>query len=300
MPVRSRGQPQSKALSAFASLGQRPSASIGLFPSRAESVREALKRAPRLSPTVSIGGRSYREFDNGQANVLVPASDASVTSAELLRNRQAAVRSLFLANNTLAGVGYGLAALAGASPGVRNQALAVGAAADGLLSGAMARNAPVRRPNVLPPEMPGARLGLPAIRYRERTALGQASGVHATIRKEMLGTGTRIRWNPPGWSGNGKDYNESRAHLHGKQLGGQGRDRENGVTLAQNGANNPQMSTFENGVARQVRGGGVVEYSSTPFYEKGVLARTAILVTARGSDGWSRSRFIRNPAARRK
>jgi hypothetical protein len=263
-------------------------------------VRDALARAPRLNPIVDIGGQAYREIDNGRANVLVPVDNPLVSPAQRAEQRQAVVRSLFMAQRPFAGAAYGVSALAGGSPRDRNAALIAGAAADAVTSGATGRNAPIGRFQVLPRELPAARLGLPEVRYRTKTGLGQATGLQATIRKEMLGTGSRVRWNPPGWSGHGGDYNEARGHLLGKQLGGSGRDRENAVTLEQKGANNPQMSSFENGVARQIRRGDFVEYWSTPIYEEGILPPTAILVTARGSNGDSKARFIRNPAAKRR
>jgi hypothetical protein len=36
---------------------------------------DALRRAPRLDPTITLNGRIYREADNGRANNLVPAED---------------------------------------------------------------------------------------------------------------------------------------------------------------------------------------------------------------------------------
>jgi hypothetical protein len=60
------------------------------------------------------------------------------------------------------------------------------------------------------------------------------------------------------------------------------------------------MQTFENGVARRVRSGEVVEYSAKPLYSRGVLPPSAILLTAHGSRDAPSARIINNPAGRRK
>jgi len=72
------------------------------------------------------------------------------------------------------------------------------------------------------------------------------------------------------------------------------------VTLTHRGANTPQMQRFENGVARRLRAGEVVEYSSTPLYTDGALPPSAILLTAHGSRGMPAARLVLNPAGRRK
>lgn len=258
-------------------------------------------RAPGLGRTVAIGDQAYREVDNGRGNVLVPVDDPLVSPAERAERRQAIARSLFVANNPLAGAGYGLATLAKGSPRVRDGALVAGAVADAVMMGSAPRGASIRSP-VTPPrrQLAPPTTTRPRIRYRELNANGQATGVNATLTKDMLGSGTRVRWNPPGWQGHGTRYNEARAHLHAKQLGGPGRDRRNAVTMTHRGANTPQMSGFENGVARRVRAGEVVEYSSTPLYESRVAPPSAILLTAHGSRGAPTARLIHNPAGRRK
>src|SRR3954453_21627839 len=104
----------------------------------------------------------------------------------------------------------------------------------------------------------------------------------------MLGTGkvASRRLAPPGWQGNGNLYNEARGHLLAKSLGGAGGlDGRNFVTLTHRGANSPQMSNFEQGVARSVRAGKVVEYAAKPLYDDGVLPPSAILLTAHAAGG---------------
>lgn len=140
----------------------------------------------------------------------------------------------------------------------------------------------------------------PNIRYGNLNTNGQAGGVSATLTAPMIGAGTRANWRltPPGWQGNGPKYNEARGHLLANQLGGSGGDMRNLVTLTHNGANKPQMKSFEDKVARRVAGGEVVEYSATPMYDNGVLPPSGVLVTAYGSRATPSARFIPNPAGR--
>ena len=107
---------------------------------------------------------------------------------------------------------------------------------------------------------------------------------------------------PPGWQGDGNLYNEARAHLLAKSLGGPGGlDKRNFVTLTNRGANSPQMSGFERGIAKRVDAGEVIEFHAQPLYNDGVLPPSAILLTAHGSRGGAPSaRLIRNPAGQRK
>jgi hypothetical protein len=53
--------------------------------------------SPRLSPTVTIGGQTYREVDNGRANVLVPVDDPLVSPAERAERRRAIEQAFFMA-----------------------------------------------------------------------------------------------------------------------------------------------------------------------------------------------------------
>lgn len=126
--------------------------------------------------------------------------------------------------------------------------------------------------------------------------------MNATLTAPMLGSGTGAnrRRIPPGWQGDGRVHNEARAHLLGNQLGGSGSDMRNLVTMTHNGANTPQMRDFENGVARRVRAGEVVEYSATPLYNSGTLPPSAVLLTTQGSRSAPSARIILNPAGRRR
>ena len=127
-------------------------------------------------------------------------------------------------------------------------------------------------------------------------------GTNAWVTRDALGRGRRPdrRLEPPGWSGNGRTFNEARGHLHAGQLGGPHDDMRNFVTLTQNKANTPHMKTFEDSVAGRARAGEVIEYSVTPLYGAGVLPPGAILMTAHGSRGAPMARVVQNPAGRRK
>ena len=137
------------------------------------------------------------------------------------------------------------------------------------------------------------------VRFRNLSANGQAMGAAATLTADTLSKGSRVRWNPPGWQGNGDTYKEHRAHLIGKLFGGLGRDRRNAVTMKDR-ANSPEMSTFEKRVKRRVKAGEVIEYSATPLYNEGVLPPASVLLTATGSRGAPIARLVKNPAGRRK
>lgn len=78
-----------------------------------------LRQAPRSNPTIAVGGRTYREVDNGRANVLVPVDNSPFSPAERVEQRRAIGRASFIADRPFAGVAYGLGALAGASPTAR-------------------------------------------------------------------------------------------------------------------------------------------------------------------------------------
>ncbi len=228
---------------------------------------------------------------------------SAVSPNELADRRRAIDRAFFMAANPLAGAAYGVASLTSASPQVRDQALAAGAALDTVMMGA-APFGLMGRSRTMPPPPAASLIGWPrpAIRYGDLSANDQATGAAATLTAPMLNTGTRAnrRLTPPGWQGNGRTYNEARAHLVGRQLGGSGNDRENLVTMTQNGANTPQMRGFENNVARRVRAGEVIDYSATPLYEAGVLPPSAMLVSATGSRRQPAAQLIRNPAATRR
>ena len=250
-----------------------------------------------LVPTVTIGDRTYREIDNGRANVLVPVDP--LTPEERARRRQDVDRIMYMAGNPFAGAAYGIAAAAGASPQTQDAALRVGGMADTLMQGVAPRGLQTpRRPAPYRVATAGPSLGRDPTRYGRLNEKGQATGATATITKSVLGTGTKSdrRLKPPGWSGNGTVFNEARGHLLARQLGGDGRIPEGIATMTQYGANTPQMSTFENRVAKRVREGEVVEYAATPIYSEQALPPAYMLVTAHGSRKPPVARLIRNPA----
>lgn len=262
---------------------------------------DALRRAPRLSPTMTIGDQTYREVDNGRAGVLVPAEDALYTPAELAALRQGFERASYQAGHTFGTVASGAATLAGAPQPVRDGLLLAGGLADDTISGVASRRSPGRRPTTTPGgQVAPPTLARPNIRYRERNTKGQATGVTATVTAPMIGAGTRARRNPPGWQGDGRRHNEARAHLLAELLGGSGTDLRNLVTLTHVGANTPQMRGFEVEAAHRARAGEVLEYTSTPLYNEGVLAPSAILLTTQGSREAPTARIIQNPAGRRR
>jgi hypothetical protein len=207
-----------------------------------------------------------------------------------------------MADSPLAGAAYGLASAAGASPQARDQAMVAGGAVNDILMGAapFGKAAPAQPAlgygNVAPENF-----ARPSIRPVGLNGNNQAQTVRATINPPMLGTGTRANWRqtPPGWRGNGRDYNEARAHLYARSLGGAGKPW-NIVTMTHHGANTPQMSGFERQVAQRVRGGETIEYAAMPLYEDGILPPTSVLLTAVGSERPPVARLIRNPAGVRR
>jgi hypothetical protein len=254
--------------------------------------------------TISIGGQTYREVDNGRANVLVPIDNPQVTPAELEERRRGLERVQFMAGNPLAAGSYGLASLFTASPQARDRALAAGAALDGATMAIAPWAAPARSVATPPQgQLSSPSLQRPSVRLSEVSANEQATGVGATITKPMLGTGAKAsrRLTPPGWQGDGNLYNEARAHLLAKSLGGPGGlEKRNFVTLTNRGANSPQMSGFERDVAKRADAGEVVEFYAQPLYDDGVLPPSAVFLTALGSRGAPSARLIRNPAGQRK
>ena len=262
---------------------------------------DVVRRAPRLNSIVSLDGQTYREVDNGRANALVPVDNSSFSPAERAEQRRAIGRASLIADHPLGSVANGLATLAGASPATRDRALVGGGLADAALFGVAARDAPARS---VPPPFRGATAPRAVLRDEIRAgsvnANGQAMGVNATLTANMLGAGTKARGTPPGWQGHGTRYNEARAHLLARRLGGSGTDARNIVTMTHQGANTPQMSSFEGKVARRIRAGEVVEYSVRPLHGPGVLPPSAVLLTAYGSCGAPAARIIQNPAGPRR
>lgn len=228
---------------------------------------------------------------------------ASVLSpAELVEQQKAVQRVRYMQGNPMAGAAYGLASLMGASPRDRDRALMAGGLVDTALIGAAPLGASSRR-QVAPPRTRavGPVLDRKGFVYREPTN-GGATGVFGRVTADMLGTGTRARRSqkPPGWQGHGTRFNEARGHLAGRQLGGQAELERNLVTLTHVGANTPQMSKFENEIARRVRAGEVIDYSANALYRNGAPPPEAVLLTAIGSRGAPSAKLVFNPAGRRR
>jgi hypothetical protein len=227
---------------------------------------------------------------------IVHPRNPPLSPAQLAAQREALDRVAAMTDSPLAGAAYGVASLMGASPQARDRALAAGAAVDTTMMAAVPA-ATARPGRIDPPRigLPREQFDTPAIRYRELNAEGQARGVNSTLSRPLLGTGTKAYWRrtPPGWQGG--ENNQARAHLQGRQLGGDGRDLRNLVTMTHHGANSPQMSDFENAVARRVAAGEVVEYSATPIYGSGGGPPAGVLLTGHGPNG-SSARYVHNPA----
>ena len=250
-------------------------------------------------------GRQPPEFAVVNGRLVCPTPrDRPPTSPEVLEaQRQAVRRTVALEDSPLGASASGVAMLLGASDRVQMGAFAFGALGDAAGAGRAGRRPGPSRPS--PPlqrEIAPLRFGQPNIRLGERNAEGQATRVAATITQPMIGAGTKVdrRITPPGWLGDGGQYNQGRGHLLANQLGGRGDDPRNLATLTQNPTNSSHMTTFENATKRRVRRGEVIEYSITPLYSDGTLAPEAVLMTAAGSRGTRMGRVVFNPAARQK
>ena len=259
---------------------------------------DSIRRISRQSSTITIGNRTYREIDNGRANVLVPV-DPLFTPAERAAQREGVVRALFMAGHPFGTVAYGAASIAGAPQRTRDAALLAGGLVDDVAVGGVSRARTVRSRPVSPGNQ-GPPLKRDRIRFGGLAMDQPATYVGGTATADMLGAGTRPdrRIKPPGWRGNGTLFNEARGHLSAAQLGGPGHDARNLVTLTQNRTNSSDMKRFENAIARNVRNGEVVEYLTMPLYTQGVLPPSAILMTAYGSRSGPSARIIHNPAGR--
>ncbi|MEW5685942.1 MAG: DNA/RNA non-specific endonuclease [Pseudomonadota bacterium] len=259
---------------------------------------EGVRRARPLGSTVTIGGRTYREIDNGSANVLVPLGDAMLTDAELASRRRTIERAQAMTQSPIGTAASGLVGLLGGSQKAQDATFQLGALVDATGGAVRARPQTLRRPSPPPMNAAAAPLRQDTVRVAQSNKRGQASGVSATLQAAALGTGTKPdrRIKPPGWQGNGTIFNEARGHLLGRNLGGSGRDSSNLVTLTQNGANTPKMRDFENGVARQLRAGEIVEYLAKPLYGPNAMAPAAVLLTALGSRSGMSARLVRNAA----
>lgn len=256
---------------------------------------DAIRRAPRLSPTVRIGGQTYREVDNGRANVLVPVDDTRFTPAERAAQQEGIVRSLFMAEHPFGAIGYGVAATAGAPQRTRDALLQGLGLVDEAASGGVFR-ARITRPRPNPPQQ-ALNLTRPSIVYRERNAEGQARGATASVAQSMRSNGTkaRRRIRPVGYVDSGEPWNHDKGHLIASRFGGSGRDPANLMTLERS-ANQEHMKDFENDVARRVRGGETIDYSVTPLYANGRSPPSLVLMTAFGHREGPKARLIRNLA----
>ncbi len=276
-------------------------------PPPASQFDDRLQRIRQLRPerlmTITRGGQTYREIDNGIANVLVPTLDPSASRLDIAENRAAIERARYMADNPLAGAAYGFATLAGVPPRQRNTAMVIGGIADAIIGSRVPRTVPVKRPS--PPKQgqaAGPGLQRPNYRPSELNAMGQATRVEATAIASMLGTGSKAKQKirPPDFVSGLAPYFHARGHLFPRELGDPGDDPRNIVTLSQRPTNDPHMSSFDKIVARKVRSGEVIEYSSTPIYTPGVGAPGAILMTASGSGGTRMAKVVVNPAGRRR
>ncbi|WP_413675592.1 DNA/RNA non-specific endonuclease [Massilia cellulosiltytica] len=92
---------------------------------------------------------------------------------------------------------------------------------------------------------------------------------------------------PPGWTGNGKKFNQARGHLLGNQLGGSGDIAENLVTLQKNWTNSPVMRGYEGQVRAAVEGGQTVQYSATPNCNGLNLIHRGVTLIGEGQNSFS-------------
>jgi hypothetical protein len=252
--------------------------------------------------TVTVGGKTYIEHDNGRANVLLPYTYVTnPTGPDPWERGRSANRINAMLSSPFGAGAYGISVALGAPEGVRDASLAAGLALDASLAGIAPA---MRRPTVKPPTPTPASLPLrqSGFAYGDLDAYGRPTGARGWVEKGSLGSGTKSdrRIAPPGWSGHGRIHNEARAHLAGRDLGGSGEDPRNIVTMTQTPTNAPGMSGVERGVAKAARNGEVINYSSVPLYANGGSAPSHVMITAHGSRGYSRSVIIANPAARRR
>jgi hypothetical protein len=254
----------------------------------------ALKRrlpanpAPRSLSTgpFKLGGRWYRQIDNGRANVLVPIDDPTVPPGLRAQQRAAIERAFLMTNSPLAGGAYGVAALAGASPRTRDRAMMAGYAVDAVMHGAAPLGA-WSRPGVRPPptQPPLSTLPRKSAVFGRLTETGQSTGVDARVTRPMINAGKRVKdgLSPPGLQRDVYPYTGSRGHLLAKQLGGEANTLDQVIAIGQNPVNTPKMSGYEGAVKRRVQAGEVVDYFVRPLYNAPGSAPSAILMSARGT-----------------
>ncbi|MGV7963483.1 RHS repeat-associated core domain-containing protein [Photorhabdus tasmaniensis] len=135
-----------------------------------------------------------------------------------------------------------------------------------------------------------------SIKYGELDHLGRPTGVHATLDKGHINTGTHANPDiqPPGFI-TGKGSNRARGHLLGRQLGGSGDNVRNLVTLQQRPANTPVMSGVEGRIRKALEQGEVVEMSSIPIYKGPSRIPAGITMKAEGSGGFFEYVTVLNP-----
>ncbi|MYY83207.1 MULTISPECIES: DUF6531 domain-containing protein [unclassified Streptomyces] len=140
-----------------------------------------------------------------------------------------------------------------------------------------------------------------SVRFGKLDDLNRPTGVFASLRNEMLDTGSPAgsTWTP-GWRGHGTSFNEARGHLLANRLGGPGKgslSRQNLVTLTQDPVNTPVMREIEDKVYRAVAKGENVQYSVVPKYEGTNPVPTRLEISAYGNRGFSLTEKLENPAA---
>lgn len=280
--------------------------SVPLYNALKQRLVPDLEPPPPGSPFM-MGGRWYRQVDNGRADTLAPVDDPTVPPVQRAQRRAAIKRAFLMANSPMAGGAYGLATLAGASPEARNRAMMAGGTVDAVMEGVAPLGVRHARATGYRPAQPllstEMTIGRKPIRYGRTTESGQATAGDATITRSMIGTGEGVNdaLKPPGWPpGRGGDNNVGRGHVMARNLGGAASSLDQVFTITQNPTNHPQMSGYEADVARRVRQGEVVDYFVRPLYDAPNSAPSMILMSAQGSRGDFTPRLIPNPIGGRR
>ena len=126
--------------------------------------------------------------------------------------------------------------------------------------------------------------GQGSVNMGELDDLERPTGVTAHLTPDMVGTGSKVppSLKPPGFEGG--SAGQARGHLLGAQLGGDGTNPRNVVTLTQNPTNTPVMRGYENQVRKALDAGAEVDYTSTPIYKGDDLVPRGVTLTADGSN----------------